>query len=150
MDDEITEFIIEELGKHRAENELIAAVARRANLSWHWAERLIRQVESDHQDILVRRKNPWLIAAGISTAVSGFGLMGASGWLLGAYFYGLFKSVQQRDLVKLADYVACLPGMPQGVYFLLSLFGTGLAMFIGAAWGLGPVILELWERRRSE
>jgi uncharacterized membrane-anchored protein len=71
----ITEFIVAELGKHRQDNDAIMAVARRANLSWEQAERLVQDVKIEHRRRIVRRRSPLLIAVGVGTAVGGFALL---------------------------------------------------------------------------
>jgi uncharacterized membrane-anchored protein len=82
--EDTTEFVVGELGKHRQDDDVIMAVARRANLSWEQAERLVQEIKIEHRRRIVRRRSPLLIAVGVGTAIGGFVLiaLAVEGWNL--------------------------------------------------------------------
>jgi len=125
VSEEITEYIVRELGRHRKENNIIFAVAKWANLDWGQAKELVEEVKITQSARIARRQSPLLLVLGIGTMIGGvvLSVSVAFGTLSGVIIF--------------------LPALPipylgNAVFFL-----TGLAMIAGAAWGLGRLVLDV-------
>ncbi|MBE9506695.1 MAG: hypothetical protein IMY86_01480 [Chloroflexi bacterium] len=125
MSEEITEYIVRELGRHRKENNIIFAVAKRANLDWGQAKELVEEVKITQSARIARRQSPLLLVLGIGTMIGGvvLSVSVAFGTLSGVIIF--------------------LPALPIPYLGNAVLFLTGLAMIAGAAWGLGRLVLDV-------
>jgi hypothetical protein len=132
MNEEITEYIIRELGRHRPENDIVRNVACCANVSWDEARRLVAEVKAKHRGRVVRRQSPVLLALGVATFIGGFFLS-----------MGMVLATLGGAVVFFIN--VPVPYLGNMVYFV-----TGLGMMAGGAWGLGPVVLELLTARDQE
>jgi hypothetical protein len=125
---EITEYIVRELGRHRPEDEVIFAVARRENLNWDEAQRLVQDVKFNQRGRVARRQSLLLLTVGVGTIIGGLAL---SGYVAVATLDGL--------IIFLPGVM--IPYLGNVVYFL-----TGLAMIAGSAYGMGRVLSDALER----
>jgi hypothetical protein len=58
MNEELTAFIIKELGKLRSQQGFIQKVCEQGGLNWKDAERLITFVEAQHKGTIASRQTP--------------------------------------------------------------------------------------------
>jgi hypothetical protein len=132
MSQETSKYIVRELGRHRAENEIILVVTQRENLSWEEARQLVENVKVERRGSIARRQSPLLIAIGVATFIVGIGLSMAIAWATidGGIIFFLNLPI---------------PYLGNIVYFV-----TGLGMMIGSAYGLGPIVLDLLTARDQE
>lgn len=128
MNEELTDLIIKELGRHHSRNEIIVAVCEKGGLDWPQAEKLIEQVEQEHKRDIATRQSPLLILISAATIIAGMGLA--------AYGILFFVEFFQVDLLERALLLRT------GYYKMISLL-TGLAMFGGGSYGLWKTILPL-------
>jgi hypothetical protein len=121
MNEELTAFIIKELGKRRDRKSMIRRVCERGGLNGRDAERLIILVEARHKGRIIVRKSPWLLFLSIGTILLGIGLLAFNLQLVLAFF--------QKDVV-----VQVL-SLQSNSYRMMGLI-TGFGMTIGGLVGL--------------
>ena len=121
MNEELTAFIIKELGKHRDRNEIIRKVCGQSGLNWRDAEQLLGLVEAQHRRAIAGRQSPPLLFISIGTLFLGIGLLAFNLHLLSAFFH--------------KDALAQLLSMPGSDYQVLGLI-MGLGMTTGGMVGL--------------
>jgi hypothetical protein len=96
---ELTDFVIRELGQHASRNEILYALCQMGGMSWPQAEAFVRDVEISHRRAIARRQGPIVVIIGIVTAVAGAAL----------FFYNFpFLRAMLRDpagLALMAPYV---------------------------------------------
>ena len=124
MSEELREFVVKELGRHHKENDVIFAVARRADLNWNEAKDLVEDVKLSQGTRIARRQSPLLLLVGIGTMIGGLLLSG----------FILVETLNGAIIIFLN---LPIPYLGNLVYFCL-----GLAMIGGAAWGTGRAILD--------
>ena len=125
MSEEIVEYIVKELGRHRKESDLIFAVAQRADLDWNDAKELVEDVKLAQGTRIARRQSLLLLVVGIGTLLGGLAL---TTWVV---------------LETLNGTIIFLFDLPIPYSGNLVYFCTGLAMIAGSAWGLGRVVLDV-------
>lgn len=130
MNEELTDLIIKELGRHHSRNEIIVAVCEKGGLDWPQAEKLIEQVEQEHKRAIASRQSPLLILISAGTLIAGLGLAA----------YGILFLV---DFFQM-ETVERLLFLRTGYLRIVSLL-TGLAMFGGGSYGLWKTLLPLLE-----
>lgn len=95
---ELTDFVIRELGQHASRDEILYALCQKSGMMWSQAETFLRDVESNHRQKISRRRAPVLVVVGIVLLVVGVAL----------FFYNfphLRDLVQNpEDLVRFAPY----------------------------------------------
>jgi hypothetical protein len=121
MNEELTTFIITELGKHRDRANIVRRVCERGGLDWRDAERLIILIEARHKGRIVVRKSPWLLFLSIGALLLGIGLLAFNLQLVLAFF--------QKDVA------AQILSLQSNAYRMMGLI-TGLCMGIGGLVGL--------------
>jgi hypothetical protein len=72
--DQTTNFILNELTKHRDRNDIILDLCRQLGIEWKAAEQLVKDVESQHGKTVAKRQSPFLIILGASIIITGLGL----------------------------------------------------------------------------
>jgi hypothetical protein len=132
--EEITAFVIEELGKHHSRNEIIRRLCERTGIIWPDAEKLVKQVEADHGQDIRARQSPLLIALGVAIFIGGIGLV----LYCAIYFIGYFQS----------DALYMVSRGRNAIYAIGALF-TGIGMIAGAVIGLWRTIQELFEDKEN-
>jgi len=118
--EELTNLIIKELGKHHDRKAIIQKVCEEGKLNWGEAERLIAEVEAQNKRKIAARQGPFLIFVSIGTLVLGIGLL--------AYNMEVLVSIFNRDLLQQ------ILSLQSGYYRLAGLI-TGLGMTIGGLYG---------------
>jgi hypothetical protein len=126
MNDELTNLIIKELGKHHDRNDIIGLVCERSTLSWKEAAKLIEQVEAEHGSVIAGRQRPFLILVSAGTLILGIGLL----FYNSQFFVGLLQRGVFEQILSLQA----------GYYRVIGLI-TGLGMAVGGLLGLGK---SLW------
>jgi hypothetical protein len=130
MDEQITNLIIEELGKHHSRNEIIRVVCERAELNWAEATKLIELVEEQNRHTIAKRQSPFLLFISIGTIIGGLALL----YLNFQFFIDFFQSdVLERVLV-----------LRTGYYKIAGLL-TGLGMLSGGIYGFWKTLMPLFE-----
>jgi hypothetical protein len=130
MDEQITNLIIEELGKHHSRNEIIRGVCERAELNWAEATKLIEQVEEQNRHTIATRQSPIFLFISIGTIIGGLALL----YLNFQFFIDFFQSdVLERVLV-----------LRTGYYKIAGLV-TGLGMLSGGIYGFWKTLMPLFE-----
>ena len=129
--EEITAFVVDELGKHHSRNEIIRRLCERTGMMWPDAEKLVRQIEADHGQDIRARQSPLLIALGVAIFIGGIGLI--------LYCALYFINLARFDTIPNPRYV---------VYAIGALF-TGIGMIAGAVIGLWRTIQELFEDKEN-
>lgn len=128
--EEVTPFIVKELGKHHSHNEIIHSLCEQAGMQWAEAEKLVQQVELEHGRDIAAHQSPLIIVLGTVTVIGGIGLI----------IYGIqfFVGFAQEDGLNM------LLNAPGAYYKIGSLF-TGLFMVAGGIIGMRKTILALFE-----
>jgi len=121
MNEELTTFIVKELGKHHDRRDIIRKVCERGGLNWKEAEQLTILVEAQNKRTIAARQTPMLLFLSIGTLLIGIGLLAYNMQVLLAFF--------QKDLLQ---QVLSLQG---SYYRIIGLF-TGLGMSVGGVVGL--------------
>ena len=121
MNEELTPFIIKELGKHHSHKEIIEKICQQSTLNWTEAEQLVVLVEAQHRRVIAGRQTPLLLFISIGTLLLGVGLLAMNLQVL----TGLF----QKDL--LAQLLSA-----QSSYYRIIGLVTGLGMTGGGLVGL--------------
>jgi hypothetical protein len=128
IDDDVREYVVKELGRHRGEKDVIFAVARHEGLDWRRAEALVEEVKSSEHTRIARRQSPLLVILGVGTLLGGLGLVGFS-----------FSYVFGMGVDKAIALLVVNPGV-------VAYFVTGLGMIAGSIIGLGRVLSDVVER----
>jgi hypothetical protein len=121
MDEELTPFIIKELGKHHSQKEIIEKICQRSTLNWTEAEQLVVLVEAQHRRAIAGRQTPLLLFISIGTLLLGLSLL--------AMNLQLFVAIFDKDLL------ARLLSAQSSYYRIIGLV-TGLGMTGGGLVGL--------------
>jgi len=128
MNEELTNLIIKKLAKHHDRNEIIRSLCEQSTLSWTEAERLVEQVEAEHESMIAGRQRPFLILVSVGTLILGIGLL----FYNSQFFIGFFQRGIFEQILRL-----------QGGYYRVIGLITGLGMAVGGLFGLGKSLLPL-------
>lgn len=121
MNEELTTFIIRELGKHHDRKEIVRKVCEQSQMNWKEAEQLMALVEAQHKRTIAARQTPLLLFLSIGTLLIGIGLLAFNMQILLAFF--------QKDLLTQILSV-------QSGYYRMTGLVTGVAMTVGGIVGL--------------
>lgn len=121
MNEELTTFIIRELGKHHDRKEIVRKVCEQSQMNWKEAEQLMALVEAQHKRTIAVRQTPLLLFLSIGTLLIGIGLLAFNMQILLAFF--------QKDLLTQ------ILSVQSGYYRMTGLI-TGVAMTVGGIVGL--------------
>lgn len=120
-DEELTNKIIKELGKHHDRQEIVRKICEQSSLSWSEAERLVEEVESQNRRKIAVRQGPLLMLLSIGSLILGIGLLAYNMEILVAIFH--------------ADLMQQILSLQSGYYRLAGLV-TGVGMIIGGFYGV--------------
>jgi hypothetical protein len=120
-DNELTELIIKELGRHRERQDIVAQICEQSSLGWGEAEQLVAQVEAQYKRKIAARQGPFLVFVSFGTLALGIGLLFYNAELLMSIFNG--------DLIQQILSV-------QSGYYRLAALVTGLGMTAGGLYGV--------------
>lgn len=76
MNEDLSTYIIKELGKPRARKAIIRDVCRRSGLNWRAAEQYVALVEAHYRRKMASRRTPILLFLSILVLLVGIGLLG--------------------------------------------------------------------------
>ena len=127
--EELTNLIIKELGKHHERSDIIRKICEASALTWGEAEKLLTEVESQNKRKIAARQRPFLVFVSIGTLVLGISLL--------AYNLDLLVAIFHRDLL------GQILSLRSGYYRLVGL-GTGLAMTVGGFYGIWNVLASFF------
>jgi hypothetical protein len=135
MNEELTVFIIKELGKHHDRKEIVRKVCEQSQLTWKEAEQLITLVESQHKRTIAGRQTPLLLFLSIGTLLIGLGLLAFNLQILFAFFQ--------------SDVLGQVLSLQSSYYRLIGLI-TGLGMTVGGLVGLWRAFGDLFPEESKE
>lgn len=95
MNEDLTSFIIKELGKPADRKEIIRRVCKEGGLHWKEAERLVILIEARHYRTTATRHTPVLLFLSIGLLLVGIGLLASDIEILFALF--------QKEMVSLSS-----------------------------------------------
>ena len=130
MDDDalLTEYIIQQLGKHVPRDNIIYALCQRTGRDWNNVNTLVAAVEQTHATKIARKQTPLLLIIALGILIGG---MWAAG---GAMVYYI-------DLIQTGNF-SLDPMSLRRDYVMLIRLGTGIAMIFGALVG---TIDQIWK-----
>ena len=123
---EATDFVIRELGKHHQKNDIIQNLCEATSMNWEEAKKFIRQVEMQHGGQIAKKQSPLIVIMGTGSIIAGF-----------------FISIVMI-YVTLQGWIFFLLSMPipylgNVVYFLV-----GIGLIIGGLRGMWDTIVQIW------
>jgi len=121
MNEELTTFIIQELGKPLDRKEIIRRVCRKSGLRWKEAERLVILIEARYRRTAPTRQTTLLLFLSIAALLVGIGLL--------AYNMQTLLTLFQKDVPA---QILSLQDNYHGLMVLI----TGLGVTAGGAAGL--------------
>ena len=126
--EELTNLIIKDLGKHQDRKEIIRKVAENGHLNWTEAERFVDEVATQNKKKIAARQSPLLIFFSIGFLILGIGLL--------VYNLKFVMDFFQRDTV------GQILGLQSGYYRVAELV-TGVGMTIGGFYGIWKTLADL-------
>lgn len=128
--EEITAYVVKELGKHHSRNEIIQHLCEQTGMMWPEAEKLVRHVAANHSQEIKTRQSPLMIALAAVIVIGGLGLI--------VYCAVYFLALAQDDRAATGRSV-------QGAVYAVGALFTGISMVAGGLIGLRKTIQELFE-----
>ena len=125
--EEAINFVIQELGKHTNQNEIIVALCQKTGMAWSQAEQFVQQVQAEHKQAISSRQSPLLVGISVGLILVGLGLIFSNL----DYFMGLFN----QDAMGLAL-------SARSAVIRIGSILTGLGMAVGGGIGLRGVLSE--------
>jgi len=123
---EATEFVIQELGKHHQKNDIIQKLCESTSMNWNQAEKFIQQVEAQHSGTIAQKQSPMIVAIGTVVAIAGLTVT-----VIAVYATLTGESMRMRGIP--------IPYAGNIVYFV-----GGIAMIGGALRGMWDTIVRMW------
>ncbi|MBI5304808.1 MAG: hypothetical protein HY868_21920 [Chloroflexi bacterium] len=124
MDEQVlTEYIIDQLGRHVTRNDLIFDICQRTGLPWSQVSDLVTQVERKDQKKIALKQSPVL-------------LLIAVGILIGGVFFACGALMYFVDLARANKFNLDPFSLRRDYFNVIRLF-TGLAMILGSLFGVG-------------
>ena len=123
---EATDFVIRELGKHRQRNDIIQKLCEDVGMNWSQAEKFMRQVEAENKSAIALKQSPLITLIGIGTIILGLGL---TIWVVTETLHGYIIFFLSFPV----------PYLGNAFYLLM-----GLAMIVGGMWGMWDTIVKIW------
>ena len=119
--EDLSNMIIKDLGRHHDRQEIVRKICEQTNLSWSEAENLIAEVEAQNRRKIATRQGPLLMFLSIGSLLLGIGLL--------AYNMEVLIAIFNADLMQQ------VLSLQSGYYRLASLL-TGLGMTVGGLYGV--------------
>ncbi len=123
---EATQFVISELGKHHEKNDIIQKLCESTSMNWNQAEKFIQQVQAEHGSVIAQKQSPLIVAIGSVIVIAGIVVA------LAAIYVTL-----QGENVRLRG--VPIPYSGNVAYFLI-----GAAMIGGGLRGMWDTIVRMW------
>jgi hypothetical protein len=131
MNEQLTTFIIKELGRRYDRKEIIQKVCERGGLNWKEAERLITLVEARHRHKIAVQQSPMLLFLSIAALILGIWLLAINLQLVMAFF--------EKDLL---GQVFSLQSTAYRVIGVLTGFGMTIGGLLGMWNAFGTIFPE--------
>lgn len=123
---EATEFVIQELGKHHQKNDIIQKLCESTSMNWSQAEKFIQHVAVQHGATIAAKQSPLVVFIGVSTVLIGLGIT----------ILTIFQTLRGEIIV-----IRRFP-IPYSGNVLL--FLVGVTMITAGARGMWDTIARLW------
>ena len=130
MDDEelLTEYIIQQLGKHISRNDIIYDICQRTQRDWNSVNTMVAAVEQTHAKEIARKASPLLLVVALGLFIGGI-------WIAGGAF------VYYVNLISTGNF-SLDPLSLRRDYLTVIQLVTGTAMIFGALVG---AIDQVWK-----
>jgi len=123
---EATDFVIRELGKHRQRNDIIQKLCEEGGMNWGDAEKFMRRVEVENKSAITLKQSPLITVIGMGTIILGLAL---TLWV---------------TIASLQGYIIFFLSFPVPYLGNIFYFIIGLAMILGGMWGMWDTIIRIW------
>ena len=123
---EATDFVIRELGKHHQKNDIIQKLCELTSMNWGQAEKFIQQVEAQHGGKIAARQSPLIALLGIVFVLAGCGLTAVT----------MYETLRGTIIIFLN-----LPIPYLGNIFYIII---GLGLIAGGIRGTWSTIVKIW------
>ncbi|HEX9330805.1 MAG TPA: hypothetical protein VF896_02880 [Anaerolineales bacterium] len=123
---EATDFVIRELGKHRQRNDIIQKLCEAGGMNWGDAEKFMRRVEVENKSAIALKQSPLITVIGMGTIILGLAL---TLWV---------------TIASLQGYIIFFLSFPVPYLGNIFYFIIGLAMILGGMWGMWDTIIRIW------
>jgi hypothetical protein len=130
---ELTEFVIQQLGRGISTDDLIAKVCEDTGRSWPDAEAFVRGVQASQASQIARRQTPLLLLITLPTLLGGAAIAALCG-------YTLLDLARVMDRQNLAFPLAGLLVIALGNWQVFLGLLLGLGMIVGSGIGIGQMI----------
>jgi hypothetical protein len=127
--EDLTNFIIKELGRHQDPKEITRKVCEQSTLNWNEAEQFIAEVTEQNKRKIAARQSPFLLAVSIVTFLAGIGLLAYS-----IRFFFIFS--QESTLLQIISL--------RSGYYVIGELATGVAMTGGGLYGIWKTVASLF------
>lgn len=121
MNEQLTQRVVNDLGRHRSRNEIVRMVCEEGSLEWPRAEAFVKQIETDHAHTIARKQSPLLIFLCVCSVLMGIALL----YLGVDYIWGYFRGEAMQQLLNARTGIYRIGG---GL--------TGIGMIVGGLVGL--------------
>ena len=123
---EATDFVISELGKHHQKNDIIQKLCESTSMNWSQAEKFIQQVWAEHGTVIAQKQSPMIVAIGTVVVLA-----------------GLFIAVLTIYLTLQGENIR-MRGLPFPYAGNIGYFLIGAAMIGGGLRGMWDTIVRMW------
>ncbi len=120
--EQIAQFVVEELGKHRRRSDVVMEVCERTGWDWPRAQKFVYQVAYERRKAVAARQSPLVIVFGVTFVIGGL-------------------------LLALLSALTALTGISidvEGVPFLGNVMGVGIGIVLIAGGAIG-----LWQKIKT-
>lgn len=131
--EQATQFVINELGKHHNKNEIIVALCERMGISWRDAGKFISEVEAQHKRSIASKQSPFIVFLSVMVLIGGLYLTINNGLYLYQYFIATHNTFSITGALDLHT-----------LYLRAGSFLTGFSMIIGGVIGFGKLFSKFY------
>ena len=121
-----TEFVIREVGKHHQINDIIQKLCETTGMNWGQAEKFVSRVVAEHGGEIATKQSPLVLLLGIVFLLVGIGLS----------LFIVFETLRGTVIIFLN---LPIPYLGNLVFFI-----TGLALIAGGIRGMWDTIVRMW------
>ena len=124
---EATEFVIRELGRHHQRNDIIQKLCETGGMNWSQAEKFLEMVETQNRSRIAAKQSPLVAVIGVFIVIAGLAIA----------LVTIYETLQGTIMFLLA-----LP-IPYLGNLILILIGIG--MIAGGIRGMWDTIVRIWD-----
>jgi hypothetical protein len=132
--EEITQYVVKSLGRHRSYNDIIQYLCEHAEMTWPEAEKLVKQIAVKHGSEIHGQQSPLIMALGIVGIIGGLALIG-----YGVFYFFTFVRLDPVAMARSS----------RGVITAAGALVTGLGLITGAVIGMWQTIKEFFENKEN-